>query len=97
MKLAVSLACGIIRRWIRKALKDKGGLSNKQIKRTLGALRKIIREMKSEGQDFELDPRMRKYLEHDVELTEKQIGLVLGISRRLLHSRKRPGGGLVDH
>ena len=49
-----------------------------------------IHEMRSEGKDFEPDPRMRKYLEKRVGLTDKQIERVLALSRRLLHSAQKP-------
>ncbi len=46
---------------------------------------RVIHEMRSEGEDFKLDPRMREYFEEGVGLTDKQIELVEGLARRILH------------
>ena len=45
--------------------------------------------MPSEGERFELDPRLRDYFEGEVGLTEDQIELVQGLSRRILHSLRK--------
>ena len=56
-----------------------------KIRNILGAMKRIAGEMKSEGDDFELDPRMAKYLK-ELGLTDEQMKLVLGLSKRIAWS-----------
>ena len=62
-----------------------------QVKR--GLLR-VIHEVKSEGEDFELDSRLQDYF-GGIGLTYDQIKLVQGLARRIVHGledAKRPHG-----
>jgi len=44
---------------------------------------RIIHEVQSEGEDFELDPGLRSYFENEVGLTNEQIELVMDMARRV--------------
>jgi beta-lactamase regulating signal transducer with metallopeptidase domain len=76
----------------RKALSD-GGVARGQVDHVLGAVLRIVHEMKSEGESFELDARLKKHLVEKMGLTEEQMKLVLGISRRVAAAVKAPYGG----
>lgn len=65
------------------------GLSDKQADQALGGTLKVLHEMREEGKNYEMDPRMRAYLEGEMRLTGKQIEQVEGIARRLqMHLEK---------
>jgi hypothetical protein len=72
---------------IQKILQDHK-FTDKQIEQTLGAMTRIVYIAQSEGLDFELDPKMRGYLENEVGLTNDQIGLVRGIAQRVAHGQR---------
>lgn len=65
---------------------SEAGIEREIIGDVMGAMKRIAHEMKVEGGDFELDPRLREYLVSRLELTDEQIELVVGLSRRLLHA-----------
>jgi len=69
---------------LKKAL-AKAGVKDRQMEGTLGGMIRVVHEMKSEGEKYEMDPRLRKYFRDELGLTGKQIELVEGLSRRLLH------------
>ena len=96
---------------IKKALADNG-IRPEQMEEALGGLGRVVHEMKSEGEEFELDPRLREYFENDVGLTAKKIEILQGLARRLLQglgesSRRKNGaaptkddkrdGGIAGH
>jgi hypothetical protein len=67
----------------------KNGFSGKQADQALGGTLKVLHEMREEGKDYEMDPRMRAYLEGEMRLTGEQIEKVEGIARRLqMHLEK---------
>ncbi len=66
----------------------ENGFTEEQIEQTMGALRRVVHEMKSEGEDYELDPKMREYFENEVGLTDDRIELIQGLARRILYSHK---------
>ena len=74
---------------IKEALADSG-VSPKQMEGTLGGMLRVIHEMRSEGERFELDPRLRHYLAKEVGLTGKQIERVLGLARRIAGGPEDP-------
>ncbi len=65
----------------RGALLD-AGVAAEQVDDVLGVLLRVAYEMHTEGDQFELDPRLRHYLVEEMELTEEQIDAVLGMARR---------------
>ena len=69
---------------IKKILADHG-FKPKQMAGAFGGMIRVMHEMKSEGDDFELNPRMQEYFEETVGLTDEQIKLIKRLSRRLLH------------
>jgi len=71
----------------RKVFRDNG-LTDEQIELTLEAMVKVVHEVQSEGEDFELDPVLRKYFEDEVGLTDEQIELVQRHAQRLIHGRR---------
>ncbi len=77
---------------IKKHLKENG-LSDKQIGVALGGMLRVIHELRSEGENFELDPKIRDYFKKEVDFTDKQIELVVGIARRIVHGLKQRGEG----
>jgi len=83
---------------IRKVLTDRG-LSAGQADKAMGAMLRIAHEMKSEGESFELDPKLKEWLVKEARLTEEQVKLVLRASRRIAAAsngageRRRPPEG----
>ena len=73
---------------IRKTLQDNG-LNDEQAEQTLGGMLRVVYEMQSEGEDFELDPGLRNYFENTVGLTNEQIELVVGMARRVVPAEAR--------
>jgi len=69
---------------IRSTLK-RSGFSAEQTEISLGAMTRIIPEIKIEGKEFELDVRLRSYLENELRLSGEQIEVVVGISRRIVN------------
>ena len=72
---------------VRTAL-NESGLQDEEVEQTLGGMIRVIHELRSEGERFELDPRLRDYFEEEIGLTEDQIELVQGLSRRIFHSAR---------
>ncbi len=77
---------------IKKHLKENG-LSDEQIGAAFGGILRVIHELRSEGENFELDPKLRDYFKKEIDLTDKQIELVVGIARRIVHGLKQRGEG----
>ena len=67
--------------WIKRLLADSG-MGRRQYAASLRGLTRVIPEVQSEGDQFELDPKMRSYFE-GAGLTRKQIELVQGLARRV--------------
>ncbi|TET32837.1 MAG: serine/threonine protein kinase [Planctomycetota bacterium] len=76
--------------WLPGVLKERGKLTDEQIEKARGGVRRIIAEIEAEGEAFELNPELRKYFEKEVGLTDEQIKLLVGIASRLLYSQKNP-------
>lgn len=97
---------GMVRR-IAGALSE-AGIPRDNIRDVMGSIKKIVAEVRSEADGFELDPRMLEYLE-GIGLTDEQIELVVGLSKRLAsrpadddharrdHIRGRIVGVLMDN
>ena len=71
----------------KKALAD-AGVEDKQMEGTLGGMIRVVHEMKSEGDDYAMDPGLRKYFTGRLRLTGRQVELVESIARRVLHGIK---------
>ena len=71
----------------RKVFRDNG-LTDEQIEQTLGGMVRVVYEVQSEGEDFELAPGLRNYFENEVNLTDEQIELVRRHAQRLVHGRR---------
>lgn len=80
-----------VREKIKTALK-KAGFSEEQMKQARGGLMRLVHQMKNEGDDYEMDPRLRNYLSEKVGLNEEQIGILDRIARRLAHRASHPHG-----
>ena len=80
-----------VRKRIKAALK-KAGFSEEQMKQAHGGLMRLVHQMNNEGDDYEMDRRLRDYLSDKVGLDEEQIGLLDRIGRRLAHRASRPHG-----
>ncbi len=75
---------GVAKR-IRHRLRQSG-LTEQQAESAMGGLLRIVHGLHSDGEHYELDPRLRHYFEDEIELTDEQIELVLGLARRVTHS-----------
>ena len=71
-----------------KKVLAEAGVKDKQMEGTLGGMTRVVYEMKSEGDDYELDPGLGKYFKDELGLSGKQIELVEGVARRILHRMK---------
>ena len=67
----------------RSALRDRGVTDSERV---LGVMLRVIHELREEGEAFELDPAIQRYMENDLRLTGEQIEFVVGLSRRVLGS-----------
>ena len=71
----------------KKVLADTG-VTDRQMESALGGMLRVIHEMKTEGDNYEMDPGMAQYLKDNLGLTSKQIELVEGIAVRIFHGMK---------
>ena len=73
----------------------ENGIQREQLDEVMGAMLRVIYKVKSEGDDFELDPRLRDYFTGELGLTDQQVELVQGMARRVAHgmrdSNEQPG------
>ena len=67
---------------IKQGLLNKGILES-QIDPVLRGMIRLIRVVKNEGYDFEMDPRMKIYFQKRVGLNQEQLEYVRGISIRI--------------
>jgi hypothetical protein len=75
---------------IRNHLQENG-FSDAQIEGALGGMTRIVYGMRSEGEGFELDLRVRGYFENELGLTNEQIELVEGLARRIVYRMRSSG------
>ncbi|MHC4662741.1 MAG: hypothetical protein ACYS8W_13755 [Planctomycetota bacterium] len=76
---------------MQKALKD-AGLTDEQIEKALGGILRIAYGVKAAGDDeFELDERMKKYLEDEIGLNEEQIEEVVKLAKQVAESMPERG------
>lgn len=73
------------RRRIAIALSE-AGIERNKIRDVMGTLRRIMEELRTEGDAFELDPNSQAHLE-GLGLTPEQINSVVGLSRRIAAAR----------
>ena len=69
---------------VKQGLLDKGILES-QIDPVLRGMIRLIRIVKNEGYDFEMDPRMKIYFQKRVGLNQAQLEYVRSISIRIAH------------
>ncbi|MCH2141971.1 MAG: hypothetical protein MK077_03100 [Phycisphaerales bacterium] len=81
---ASKAADGMNRR-ITKALAD-AGIKRKVIGDVMAAMDRIVHEIKTEGDQFELSPRMQTYLHGTLELSDAQIQRVVRLAHRMTSS-----------
>lgn len=72
---------------IQERLKESG-LTDDQLEQTLGGMIRVVYQMRSEGDEVDLDPRLRDYFKKRVGLTEEQIELVRGLAMRVVHGMR---------
>ena len=77
---------------IKKAF-AAAGVIGKQMDGSLAGTLRVVHEMKSEGDEYEMDPGIRKYFAERLRFTDKQIELVEGVARRVLRGVKVPQHG----
>ena len=80
---SLGVSAGLVQR-MRESLLG-AGLEGEIVESALGALLRVVQEIQSEGDDFELDPRLESYLVRDLLLTTEQIDLLVGLARRAAH------------
>lgn len=68
---------------------EENGVSNNQMEQTLGGMLRIVHEVQAEGEDFELDPKLRNYFENEVGLANEQIELVQSYVQRIVLGGRR--------
>lgn len=76
---------------IRGALKERG-LKDKQIEPALGGILRTIHEMRTEGDRYEMDPRLSGYLRKEHRLDDDQVKMVQGLAGRILHGLNKNRG-----
>ena len=72
---------------IKKALAE-AAVKDEQMEGTLGGMIRVVHEMKTEGEEYEMDPGLGKYFRDDLGLGAEQIERVEGLARRVLHGMK---------
>jgi hypothetical protein len=70
----------------------ENGIQREQLDEVMGAMLRVIYQVKSEGDDFELDPRLRDYFTGELGLTDQQVELVQGMARRVAHRMRASQG-----
>ena len=73
----------------------EAGIEREQIRAVMGARHRIIAQVQSEGDAFELDPCMLAHLE-ELGLTGEQITLVVGLSQRVARALADSNRGRSD-
>jgi len=63
----------------------ENGIQRERLDMVMGAMLRVIYQVKSEGDDFELDPRLRDYFTGKLGLTDQQVELVQRMARRVAH------------
>ena len=66
---------------------SKKGILESQINPVLRGMTRVIKVVKVEGYDFEMDQRMKSYFLKKVGLNESQLEYVKSISVRIAHRR----------
>ena len=61
----------------------KNGISDNQIDAVLGGMLRVIHAAKSEGDNFEMNPRIQSYFQDRIGLTQDQTQYVKDISIRI--------------
>ncbi|BBM85967.1 hypothetical protein [Candidatus Uabimicrobium amorphum] len=69
---------------IKKSLGD-AGVTNEQMEGAMRGILRTVHEMKSEGEKYEMDLGVAKFLRGEIKLSNKQIEMVQNIARRILH------------
>jgi len=68
---------------------DEKGIDDDQMTDVLGGMLRVIHGMKAQGEDFELDRRLKHYFKNAIELSDEQLETVLRLSRRISHNLRR--------
>ena len=72
---------------IKRLLKEKGALTEKQLEPALGGLLRVVHEIRTEGEDFELNARLQEYFKTRLGLTDEQIELIVRFGHRIARSK----------
>ena len=75
---------------VRGAL-EEADFSPEQMRMARGVIMRMAFAMKSGGDDYEMNPRMKAFLEEKAEFNDEQIALLEGIAKRV--SMRMPEGG----
>ena len=70
----------------------ENGIQREQLDMVMGAMLRVVHQVKSKGDDFELDPRLRDYFTGELGLTDQQVELVQGMARRAAHRMRASQG-----
>jgi hypothetical protein len=74
----------------------ENGIQREQLDMVMGAMLRVIHQVKSKGDDFELDPRLRDYFTGELGLTDQQVELVQGMARRVAHRMRASQGQIME-
>ena len=70
----------------------ENGLTEEQIKMVFGLMKRIAPAMQSQGEDFEMSPRLENYFVNEIKLTEEQIEFVMALASRVAGGMKKKQG-----
>jgi beta-lactamase regulating signal transducer with metallopeptidase domain len=68
-----------------KNLLNENEIGDEQIEAVLGGMIRIVYEMQSEGDAFELNPRLLIYFQEEIGLKDEQVELITGLARRIAY------------
>lgn len=65
----------------------ENGVAREQLDEVMGGMLRVVHEMRTEGEDLELDPRMQAYFD-EIGLTGEQIDFVVMLAQRIAAGRR---------
>ena len=94
LKTAEDIDPSVVQTFYRLGISDSGiagiqrrlleiGIPREQVNLVLRVIPPITREILAEGKDFDLNVRIKNYLQNDLGLTDDQIRVVVAIATRI--------------
>jgi len=75
---------------------EASGLTGERLREALGAIKKVVLEMRAEGEAFEMSPELEAFLLDELELSERQFELVVTIAARVSGGERRRLRGDIE-